>query len=241
MQIAKDLKYSTYDACLLDIYSPEQETNDVFLYFHGGGLENGDKRDIRFHGDLVEKGVILASANYRMYPDAKFPDFLEDAAQAVAFLQKRYPNKRLFVGGSSAGGYISMMLCFDDRYLLQAGVKPDSVAGYVHDAGQPTTHFNVLRERGLDTQRLIIDEAAPAYFVGLKEKCPPMLIFVADNDMHCRLEQTQMLCKTLEYYKLGYELKLMHSRHCGYVNKQEEDGRYLYADLLYDFLKKACC
>ena len=63
-----------------------------------------------------------------------------------------------------------MMLCFDERYLKEVGILPTEIAGYIHDAGQPTAHFNVLKELGQDSRRLIVDETAPLYFVGLKEK-----------------------------------------------------------------------
>ena len=59
-----------------------------------------------------------------------------------------------------------MMLCFDDKYLSACGVPADIIKGYVHDAGQPSTHFNVQRERGLDPRRVIIDEATPIYHIG---------------------------------------------------------------------------
>lgn len=233
-----DIRYAERDACFLDIHMPETDDYDVFLYFHGGGLVNGSKEDIQFHNDLVSKNICVVSANYRMYPNAKFPDFVVDAADAVAFVQKKFPGKRLFVGGSSAGGYLSLMLCFDERYLENVGVDPKSIAGYIHDAGQPTTHFNVLTERGLDRYRLVIDEAAPAYFVGLKESHPDMLIIVSDDDLPCRLEQTYMFTKALSQFNIGYELKLMHSSHCKYVNRQDENGRWIFSDLVSDFIQK---
>lgn len=50
-----------------------------------------------------------------------------------------------FHGGSSAGGYISQMLCFDKTWLSKHGIKATDISGFIHDAGQPTCHFNVLR------------------------------------------------------------------------------------------------
>ena len=46
------------------------------------------------------KGIAVASADYRMYPSAKYPDFIEDAAEAVHWVSEnigRYGNcKKLF-------------------------------------------------------------------------------------------------------------------------------------------------
>lgn len=47
-----------------------------------------------------------------MYPTAKFPKFVEDAAECcdwvVKNIKKYTPAERIFVGGSSAGGAIQI-------------------------------------------------------------------------------------------------------------------------------------
>ena len=144
---------------LLDLYLPEGPVHDVFVYFHGGGMEQGDKyRSAIFAPWLTDRGVALISANYRMYPRAVYPDFIRDAAKATAWaeawLRENADGARLFVGGSSAGGYLSMMLCFDRRYLADVGMDNSRIAGYFHDAGQPTAHFNVLAYSGIDGRRV---------------------------------------------------------------------------------------
>ena len=73
----------------LDIYLPDYDTFSVLLYFHGGGLKGGDKASasvVPFCQYLAENGIAVVSANYRMYPDAKYPDFLEDAAEATGWV-----------------------------------------------------------------------------------------------------------------------------------------------------------
>ena len=112
-----------------------------------------------------------------------------------------------------------MMLCFDDKYLLPYKLPSDVIKGYIHDAGQPTTHFNVLRERGIDSRRVIIDEAAPIYHIGKAVSYPPMMIIVSDNDMKNRYEQTQLTISTLkhfEYEESKIYYRLMHGTHCHY-------------------------
>lgn len=133
-----------------------------------------------------------------------------------------------------------MMLCFDKKYLNNAGVRRDNIDGYIHDAGQPTSHFNILREKGLDTRRIIVDESAPIYFVGLESDYPPMLFIISDNDMQNRLEQTHLMISTLKHF--GYDMskikyKLMNSDHCGYVSRFDEDGANVFGKLLIEFIK----
>lgn len=131
----------------------------------GAGLCGGSRKAAEnFAHTLVAQNIATATVDYRMYPEAKYPDFIENAAAAVRWLKdniSRYGKcNRIFVGGSSAGGYISMMLCFDKRYFNKVGMEPTDIAAYIHDAGQPTSHFNVLKELGKDSRRVIVDETA---------------------------------------------------------------------------------
>ena len=85
----------------LDLYMPENEKPKLFIYMHGGGLTSGSRdAGIRFDM-LVSDGIAVASLDYRMYPDAKFPDFIEDCARAVTFLKTELDGKisGIYVGG----------------------------------------------------------------------------------------------------------------------------------------------
>ena len=130
------------------------------------------------------------------------------------------------------------MLCFDKKWLSVHGIKPTDVAGFVHDAGQPTCHFNVLRERGIDTRRVIINDSAPLYHIGADEQYPPMLIIVSDNDMQNRYEQTMLLISTLGHFghKDKVTLKLMNGKHCAYCNALDENGVSIFGKIIYDFI-----
>ena len=246
MKSIKDIIYDEKNNLTLDVNLPEEDEFDVFIYFHGGGLERGTKANgDRFAPDLAQRGIATVSANYRKYPDAHYPDFIVDSANVVAWVVKNigsYGNaKRIFVGGSSAGGYLSMMLCFDRRYLEAVGVSPDAISGYIHDAGQPTSHFNVLREKGIDSRRIIVDETAPLYFIGLEKEYPPMIFIVSDNDMENRFEQTTLVLSTLKHF--GYDMskvdyKLMNSTHCAYGNKYDDNGKNELGKLIIEFIEK---
>ena len=243
MKSIYDIEYK--DGLFIDLHLPEEESFDLFIYFHGGGLVEGDRKNEEvFARTLAKVGVATASVEYRMYPNAVFPDFIDDCAEAVARLKEdasKYGEcKRLFVGGSSAGGYLSMMLCFDGRYLERVGMKPTDIAGYIHDAGQPTAHFNVLNYGGADGRRVIVDERAPMYFVGCEESYSPMLFIVSDNDIFARLEQTMLMVKTLNHF--GHTdnvfLEVMHGGHCEYVYKADDDGDGVFGKIILPFIKR---
>ena len=182
-----------------------------------------------------------------MFPEARYPDFVEDSAAAVAWVKRHigdYGTSRgIFVGGSSAGGYLSMMLCFDPRYYKAVGLAPEDIAGYIHDAGQPTAHFNVLKYGGVDPRRVIVDETAPLYHIGALPAYPPMHFIVSDGDMQNRYEQTMLVLSTLKHFgQDAVSLSLMHGGHCAYCspkkNVRNEKGEYALGAIIRDFILK---
>lgn len=139
---------------LLDIFLPDSDGFDTLIWFHGGGLHAGSRKNPEYAETVTSKGCAFVSVEYRMYPDARFPDFLEDAAAAVAYTLNRLPamggTGKVFVSGASAGAYITMMLCMDHHYLADAGVKQEQIAGFISDSAQQCDHFKVMQELGMD-------------------------------------------------------------------------------------------
>ena len=143
---------------------------------------------------------------------------------------------KVFIGGSSAGGYLSMMLYFDGQYLGKYGLTCKDFAGFVFDAGQPTVHFNVLRERGLDRRRIVVDEAAPLYHITDYSGEPPMVIYVSENDIPNRYAQTELLRSTLKDFGYPEERITYHlmpgCKHCSYTASLE------FSESVVDFINK---
>ena len=121
-------------------------------------------------------------------------------------------------------------------------IDSDSINGYIMDAGQPTAHFNVLKERGFDSRRVIIDETAPIYHITAGRNYAPMLIITAENDMRNRAEQTALMISTLKH--LGCEEEKIDYRcvsgckHVEYLNKTDDQGNNMFAEMIFDFVKK---
>ena len=248
MKIIEDIFYTKTQSPFqsLDLYLPDTESFPVVIYFHYGGFTGGDKKGYKFIPYLVERGVAVISANYRLYPEAVFPDFIRDGAMAVAWAKKHMPEygdiTGYFVGGSSAGGYLSMLLCFDKKYLGIHKIDPDEITGFIMDAGQPTTHFNVLVESGFDKRRVVIDESAPIYHITDTRNYPPMQIVVAENDLRNRNEQNALLVSTLKHFgcpeeRIDYRV-MPGYKHVGYVKHITEDNKSVFADVVYDFVCK---
>lgn len=254
MNLVKVIKNLTYqenvgDAGKLDLYLPEGEKCIALLiFFHGGGLEEGNKEDNKgIYEELASKGIAVASANYRMYPVAKYPQYIEDAAKAVAWglthIREWIDYERVLIGGISAGAYLSMMLHFQPRFLKENDIEENRIDGYIFDAGQPTVHYNVLKERGKDSNSIRVDEAAPIYYLEgeyVRAKKQSFLIIVSDNDIPGRREQNELLIQTMkthQYEDVQIDYHVMKGyTHTGYVNEKDANGDYPYAGMLYRFI-----
>lgn len=182
---------------MLDMYLPDNAGFETIVWFHGGGLEICSRKTTVIAEPFVEKGYGFISVDYRMYPDAKFPEFIEDAAASIAYvldhIQEYGGNGTVYVSGESAGAYLTMMLCMDHRYLEAVGVKQEQIKAYISDSAQQFVHFNVLRELGVDSRLERIDEHAPIYFIREGLKIRPLLMFYYSDDIKCRPEETKLV------------------------------------------------
>jgi len=248
MREFKAIQYAPFKETLLDVCLPDGDFKDVFIYLHGGGIEEGSRDQYpKIFETLAERNIASVTVDYRMYPDARYPEFIEDCAAACAWVRDHFAEyagqgeRKLFLGGSSAGGYLSMMLCFDKRWLDKVGMKPEDFAGYIHDAGQPTKHFNVLREHGQNTKKIVVDETAPLYFIGDAPEYPPMYFIVSDNDIKNRYEQTQLVLGTLKHMKYDQskiKYTLMPGPHCFAMKNQDAEGKNILGKMVAEFIEE---
>ena len=144
----KDIAYISADdtsayrreRCKLDINMPVGKKGfKTIVWFHGGGLEGGNKE---FRPELMNSGIAQVAPNYRLFPRCKCPDYTRDAAAAVAWTIKHIAEyggdpTQVYVGGHSAGGYLTLMLALDKRYLAEYGVDADSFHHQAVTAGGP--------------------------------------------------------------------------------------------------------
>ncbi len=134
-----------------------------------------------------------------------------------------------------------MMLCFCESLLNRVGMKPTEITGWIHDSGQPTKHFRVLKELGLDPKRIIVDETAPLYWVGTGSELPSKMLFlVSDNDVMNRYEQTILMMSTLRHFGVGEDiatLQVLHGTHCSHMEKIAKDGKNIFVKIVSEFIK----
>jgi len=141
------IKDQTYDAELglgLNIWAPRIATDKplpVVIFIYGGGWRAGSKDEYAFAGRaLAHRGYIAVIPDYRLFPDVKFPAFLEDSAKAVAWVHDNIAQvggdpDRIFLSGQSAGAYNVTMLALDRQWLGREGKTTGFIKGVAALAG----------------------------------------------------------------------------------------------------------
>ena len=183
------IAYGSHDRAFLDVYRPIDRARNapIVVFFYGGNWKAGHRDDYLFVGEaLASLGIVTVIPDYRLYPEVRFPDFLDDCAQAVRWTSDHAGEnggdpKRLFLMGHSAGAYNAAMLALNRRYLERAGVPPDRIAGLIGLAGPYDflpLHDDVLKAVfGFpDTPRT----TQPIEFASASS--PPTLLVTGDDD-----------------------------------------------------------
>jgi acetyl esterase/lipase len=153
----------------LDVYTPTSTASPngwpVVVFFYGGAWNSGSRGDYEFVGAaLARRGVLTVVADYRLYPQVRYPEFLDDSAAALAWgltnaRRLGADPKRVFVMGHSAGGYNAAMLALDPRWLAATGHKPTELAGWIGLAGP----YDFLPTDNLDAQPVFFHPNYPAH------------------------------------------------------------------------------
>ena len=226
----------------MDIFFPEVEEFFTIVYFHGGGLIEGDKGDSHeFVKHLTELGFAVATANYSLLTEKKFPECVKDAARAVKYVKDNIKSKGILVMGQSAGAYLTLMLCLNREYLKEVGIDNKDIVAWISDAGQPTTHFNILKyERGLDPLLQRVDEAAPLYYVNKDTYFSHLLLVTYECDLPNRLEQNKLLMSSIKTFNkdLDVELKILKGEHCHGSGTLDEDGEYEVVKVVKEWMNR---
>jgi acetyl esterase/lipase len=139
----RDIAYGPDPRNRLDVYMPANrpEKAPVIVFFYGGNWNSGSRGDYLFAGEaFASQGFVAVVADYRLYPQVKFPEFIYDSAQAFAWAHKNIAHyggdpQRMFLAGHSAGAYNAAMLAYNPDYLKGVGIDLSAVKGFIGLAG----------------------------------------------------------------------------------------------------------
>ena len=205
----------------LDIYHPKKagaKPTPVAVYVHGGGWTQGSKTGgagLIAMPELLQRGYLVASIDYRLAPEFKFPAQIQDAKCAIRFLRahaKEYDldPERIGVFGGSAGGHLVALLGTAD-----ASAAFDTSGGSTNQSsrvqavvdffgpsdltlgtggGNPRLAENVFGAKSRDDE--VLKRASPVTYATPDD--PPFLILHGDQDKVVPLAQSERLLEVLK-------------------------------------------
>ena len=132
----RSLSYGKLPRQQMDIYRPRvDQGKPPIVFVYGGAWRSGTKTDFKFIGHaLTQLGHTVIIPDYQLYPQVKFPVFIEDVAKAIKEAELRSdtllarPLDEFILMGHSAGAHTAAMLFTDRRYLNDRRVKGRPVA-----------------------------------------------------------------------------------------------------------------
>jgi len=203
--VERSIAYGSHPRQKLDVYRPEsgEDSGPIAFFLYGGGWRGGDRAAYGFIGSaLAARGVTTVIPDYRLYPEVKFPAFVDDAARAYAWTSEQLANnggeqRPIVVIGHSAGAHIGALLVLDRNYLNGRQPVVAEPAGFVGLAGpyafDPTTwHSTKDIFAGPENS----ERARPVTFA--RPDAPPALVMHGLDDSVVRLWNMQTLAKQLK-------------------------------------------
>jgi acetyl esterase/lipase len=190
------------------------------VFWYGGSWQAGRKSDYAFVGAaLASRGAVVAVPDYRVYPEVRFPDFLRDAAAAVARAQQEATRLgadpgHTVLGGHSAGAYIAAMLALEPRYLRDAGVDPATISGFFALSGPHALAPDTAVLRDIFNSRAQPDEFQP--LARVHAGAPRALLIHGGADDLVRSDHSERLAAALRAAGVPVELRI--EPHRGHID-----------------------
>lgn len=112
-----DLAYGEHSRQRIDLFHPDGRTSaPLHVFFHGGYWQSMERSDFSFVArGLNDRGIAAAVVGYRLCPEVSLAAIVDDASDALAWLNARRARYRLDdrplqLSGHSAGGHLAAML-----------------------------------------------------------------------------------------------------------------------------------
>jgi len=257
-----DVEYSNlmgYRPLLLDLYQPRPKpgaTHPLVIWIHGGGWSRGDSRGNGAITDfpavlagLAARGYVVASVNYRLSSEAKFPAQIQDVNAAIAYLKTnaaRYgiDPSRVLLWGGSAGGHLAALAaltCGSADYAPEPNtgrlgrkeaqnVKAPAVSTCVQGA---VVWYGVSEIGGYHSDNVTAligcdcaDKMAQASPVNrVTAKAPPMLLIHGTADTEVPVEQSHTLEARLKANGVPVQALYLPAVDHGFIGKTPQATR----------------
>ncbi len=236
--IVPDLEYARVGehTLKLDLHIPSGRARaPLIVWSHGGAWRSGSKSSMPL-GKLVEDGYAIASVDYRLSTEAKFPAQVHDIKAAIRFLRAqgsewKLPTKKIVIAGDSAGAHLAALVGVSNgntelEGTVGDGLKQSSdVQGIISFYGaanlttilkQSTPHGLSVRVPALDL--LLGDQptnvpalarlASPIFHVDAHD--PPLLLLHGDQDPQMPINQSLELLGAYQKVKAPVQFEVVH-------------------------------
>lgn len=231
---------------MLDLYTPTGVDNaPVLIFAHGGGWSGGSRERVP-HLGLVPAGYAIASVDYRLSGDAKYPAQIHDLKAAVRYLRANAaelgidPN-RIGASGSSAGAHLAQLLGVTNGSTEHEGDVGDydnvssdvsvivsyyGASNFVTILDQSTQYGYGVRAPRLElllgglpeAEPELARQASPVFYADSSD--PPLYLLHGDQDPQMPINQTHEIHG--KYKELGLPV------HFEVVHGAEHGGELFY-------------
>jgi acetyl esterase/lipase len=188
---------------------------------------HGDKSEaVMFASRMTDRGYLVVSINYRLYPAGKFPNMIEDVKCAIRSLrahagQYNLDPDRIAAVGPSAGGHLVSLLGTTDtsagldvgEYLDQSSrVQAVIAIAAVTDLTKnfPNADIEAMRRVGFGEDNIV--QASPVTHVTADD--PPFLLIHGEQDTVVPVEQSQLMYDRL--LQMNVPVQLIIVRNAGH-------------------------
>ena len=209
---------------LLDVYHGQSKPEGcpVLIYAHGGAWVSGkkDNQGQPIVNHFASRGWVCVSPNYRLSPDATFPDPLVDVKRVIAWVREHAAEyggdpSQVFMTGGSAGGHLSALAALtanDPQFQPGFETVDTTLTAAIPlygdydwtDASGARQRLRVDRSKffedkivkcSLGANRALWELGSPLYHV--RPDAPPFFLLHGANDSLLLVEDTRYFVKAL--------------------------------------------
>jgi acetyl esterase/lipase len=237
-QVIRDIEYARAreQSLKLDLHLPPGKTSSpLIVWVHGGAWRSGSKNSMPL-SKLIEDGYAIASVDYRLSTEAKFPAQVHDIKAAIRFLRAhgndwKLSSKKIAIAGDSAGAHFAALVGVSNgNGELEGEVGNDrtqssDVQGIIsfYGAANLTTILKQSTPHGLSVrvpalELLLGDQptnvlalahlASPVFHVDRHD--PPLLLLHGDQDPQMPINQSHELCGAYQKVKAPVQFEIVH-------------------------------
>jgi len=210
--IKQQVKYSNLERQGLDIYLPKtEETKTPIVFVYGGAWRHGDKKDYEFVAHaLTNLGHPVIIPDYRLYPEVKFPEFVDDIAMAIKYIETKAlqylkkPLTQYILMGHSSGAHTVALLATNNNYQRKYQINAKLV-GLIAMAGPYDLPLEDPEVKPVFS-KVSAKETNP--ILNIHSDLPPVLLLHGQKDVRVLPKHTHKFNRALLNNKLTVYTKL---------------------------------